>query len=79
LTKETKVTATELTKEEKIGVIQSHMKNVQYSKYNAQITLVEEGALETPNAENVAAANEVITKADLQLTALQAEIDALGE
>jgi len=72
------VTAIELTKEEKIGVIQSHMKNVQYSKYNAQITLVEEGALETPNAENVAAANEVITKADAQLAALQAEIDALG-
>lgn len=73
------MTAIELTKEEKIGVIQSHMKNVQYSKYNAQITLVEEQALETPNAENVTAANEVITKADLQLTALQAEIDALGE
>ena len=72
------MTAIELTKEEKIGVIQSHMKNVQYSKYNAQITLVEEGALETPNAENVAAANEVITKADAQLAALQAEIDALG-
>lgn len=72
------MTAVELTKEEKIGVIQSHMKNVQYAKYNAQITLVEEGALETPSAENVAAANEVITKADLQLTALQAEIDALG-
>ena len=73
------MTATELTKEEKIGVIQSHMKNVQYSKYNAQIALVEEGALETPNAENVTAANEVITKADAQLAALQAEIDALGE
>ena len=72
------MTAVELTKEEKIGVIQSHMKNVQYSKYNAQITLVEEGALETPNAENVTAANEVITKADAQLAALQAEIDALG-
>ena len=79
MTKETKVTAVELTKEEKIGVIQSHMKNVQYSKYNAQITLVEEGALATPNAENVTAANEVITKADAQLAALQAEIDALGE
>lgn len=73
------MTAIELTKEEKIGVIQSHMKNVQYTKYNAQITLVEEGALETPSEEKVTAANEVITKADLQLTALQAEIDALGE
>lgn len=72
------MTTVELTKEEKIGVIQSHMKNVQYSKYNAQITLIEENALETPNTENVAAANEVLVKADLQLAALQAEIDALG-
>lgn len=73
------MTLVELTNEEKIGVIQSHMKNIQYSKYNAQVTLVEEGALETPNADNIAAANEVVTKADAQLAALQAEIDALSE
>lgn len=68
----------ELTTEEKIAVINSHIKNVQYSKYNAQISLVAENALETPDASNVASANEVIANANLRLTALQAEIDALG-
>lgn len=68
----------ELTTEEKIAVINSHVKNVQYNKYNAQITLVAENALESPDAEKISSANEVITKADLQLAALQAEIDAFG-
>ena len=68
----------ELTTEEKIAVINSHMKNVQYTKYNAQISLVAENALETPDTEKVTSANEVIAKADLQLAALQAEIDALS-
>jgi len=72
------VSAVELTTEEKIAVINSHIKNVQYTKYNAQVSLVAENALETPAVENVAAANEVISKADLQLAALQAEIDAVS-
>ena len=73
------MSAVELTTEEKIAVINSHIKNVQYTKYNAQVSLVAENALETPDAEKVTSANEVITKADLQLAALQGEIDALGE
>jgi len=72
------VSTVELTTEEKIAVINSHVKNVQYTKYNALISLVAENALETPDAEKVSSANEVIAKADLQLAALQAEIDALG-
>jgi len=72
------VSTVELTTEEKIAVINSHVKNVQYTKYNALISLVAENALETPDAEKISSANEVIAKADLQLAALQAEIDALG-
>ena len=72
------MTAVELTAEEKIGVIQSHMKNVQYSKYNAQVTIIQEEALEEPNTENIAAAQEVVRKSDLQIAALQAEIDTLS-
>lgn len=71
--------AVELTTEEKIAVIKSHMKNVQYNKYNAQLTIVQEQALATPNAENISSANDSIAKADLQIAALQAEIDALSE
>ena len=70
--------AVELTTEEKIAVIESHMKNVQYNKFNAQITLVEEQALTNPNASNIEAANDKIAQADLQIAALQAEIDALN-
>jgi hypothetical protein len=70
--------AVELTTEEKIAVIESHMKNVQYNKFNAQITIVEEQALASPNASNISAANEKIAQADLQIAALQAEIDALN-
>ena len=72
------MSAIELTTEEKIAVINSHIKNVQYTKYNAQISLVAENALETPSADKVASANEVVTNADLQLVALQAEIDVLS-
>jgi len=67
-----------LTNEEKIGVIESHIKNVQYNKYNAEITLIEENALATPSATNVQRANESITSANAQIAALEAQIEALS-
>ena len=67
-----------LTNEEKIGVIQSHIKNVQYNKFNAQVTLIEENALETPNSANVQKANESIAIADAQIAALEAQIESLS-
>jgi len=67
-----------LTNEEKIGVIESHIKNVQYNKYNAEITLIEENALATPSATNVQRANDSIASANAQITALEAQIEALS-
>ena len=67
-----------LTNEEKIGVIESHIKNVQYNKYNAEITLIEENALGTPSATNIQRANESIASANAQITALEAQITALS-
>ena len=67
-----------LTNEEKIGVIESHIKNVQYNKYNAEITLIEENALATPSATNVQRANESITSANAQIAALEAQIESLS-
>ena len=68
-----------LTSQEKISVIESHIKNVQYSKYNAELTLIEENALETPNADAVQRANASIASANAQITALEAQIAALTE
>lgn len=67
-----------LTNEEKIGVIESHIKNVQYNKYNAEITLIEENALDTPSATNIQRANASIASANAQITALEAQITALS-
>jgi hypothetical protein len=68
-----------LTNEDKIGVIMSHMKNLQFNKYNAEITLVEENAIASPSADNIARANSTIENADLQIAALEAQIAALTE
>lgn len=68
-----------LTNEEKIGVIESHIKNVQYNKFNAELTIIEENVLEEPNAEAIQRANASIAAADTQITALEAQIAALTE
>jgi hypothetical protein len=68
-----------LTNEDKIGVIISHMKNLQFNKYNAEITLVEENALASPSADNISRANTTIANAELQIAALEAQIAALTE
>lgn len=68
-----------LTNEEKIGVIESHIKNVQYTKYNAELTLIEENALQSPNADAVQRANSAIANAESQIAALEAQIAALTE
>jgi hypothetical protein len=68
-----------LTNEDKIGVITSHIKNLQFNKYNAEITLVEENALANPSTDNITRANSTIASADLQIAALEAQITALTE
>jgi hypothetical protein len=66
-----------LTADEKIAVINSHIKNINYNKFNAEITLVEENALASPSADNISRANTTIANAELQITALEAQIAAL--
>ncbi len=68
-----------LTNEDKIGVITSHIKNLQFNKYNAEITIVEENAVASPSADNIARANSTIANAELQIAALEAQIAALTE
>jgi hypothetical protein len=68
-----------LTNEDKIGVITSHMKNLHFNKYNAEITIIEENALANPSASTIARANSTIADAELQIAALEAQITALAE
>ena len=67
----------DITKEEKLSLVASRMRNVKVDKFNAELTLIEQNALENPDESIVASANKIISNADAQITALQAQYDAI--
>jgi hypothetical protein len=69
--------AIELTSEEKIGIIEQHLKNVLYSEYNAQLSLIEANALSEPIQTNIDAINLQLKDIAAQKDILQKEINSL--
>ena len=67
-----------LTSEEKIGVIHSHIKNINYNKFNAELVIIEENAGSSPSAAKISEANATITEADAQIAALESQIESLS-
>lgn len=68
----------DLTAADKIAVIHSHIKNINYNKFNAELVLIEENAKSKPSATNISDANATVTEANAQITALEAQIEALS-
>lgn len=68
----------DLTAEDKIAVIHSHIKNINYNKFNAELVIVEENASSSPDAAKISDANASITEAEAQIAALEAQIEALS-
>jgi prefoldin subunit 5 len=68
----------ELSKEEKISIINQHIKTLKYNKYDYQISIKEEEAVATPSTSRVDSLNEKITEVDAKVAALSAEIAALN-
>ena len=67
----------ELTNEEKAAIVSQHIKNLEYSIYNLQISLVEENAVSSPDADKVSSLNSQISEDNTKKTALLAELDDL--
>ena len=67
----------ELSAEDKITIVEQHLKNVLYSEYNAQLSLIEAQALSTPNQSTIDSANAQLRDVIAQKAALQTEIDSL--
>lgn len=61
-----------LTNDEKIGIANQHLKNLQYNRYNLELSLIEENALATPTAS-------VVTEVTAQLAAIDVKIAAIEE
>lgn len=67
----------ELSNEEKTAIVNSHIKNLTYNKYNLEISIIEENAKATPNSTNLSSLNAQISEIDDQMAALQAELASL--
>ena len=68
----------ELSKEEKIQIINSHKRNLAYSKYNLEIDILQENAKLEPNAAGIANLNAQVTEINNQVAALDAELEIVS-
>jgi hypothetical protein len=66
-----------LSNEEKAGIINQHLKNLHYNKFNLEISVVEENAKITPETAALANFNTQIADFNSRITALEAELDKL--
>ena len=53
--------STILTNEEKAAIVNQHIKNLEYSIYNLDISVIEEEAVSTPDSNKISALNSDIT------------------
>ena len=68
----------ELSKEEKTQIINSHLRNLAYSKYSLEIDILQENAKTAPSETAVASLQSLITEVSSQLSALEAELAAVS-
>lgn len=68
----------ELNVEEKTSIINQHLKNLEYRKYNLDLSLMEENSLSTPNTIRVAEINADLDKVNAQKGVLLLELEALA-
>jgi hypothetical protein len=66
-----------LTNEEKINIVNQHIRSVQFASYNAELDLIEANAVSSPDAEVIAEINTRKAAIDAKLAALNAEKTSL--
>lgn len=67
----------ELTLDEKRGIVNGQIRNVLFRKYGAEVELISENAVATPNAQKVSDLNNEIEKCENQYNALTTELESL--
>lgn len=67
----------ELTNEEKLSIVNQHIKSVDYNIYGLQLDLMESQAIDTPDPVQVASVNGRIASANARRSALVIERDSL--
>lgn len=67
----------QLTNEEKISVITQHIRNLEFNKYNLNVSLIEENAMAIPNQATLDSIDLQLSECNSKITALNAEIASL--
>jgi hypothetical protein len=67
----------ELTNDEKISMIEQHIKSIEYSIYGSQLDLLEANAVVNKDTELISNINDRISVANQKKAALVAEKDSL--
>ena len=70
--------STDITKEDKLGLIASRIRGVKINQYNAQLNIIEQNATGTPEAGIITSSNKTIEETEAQIDALQAQYDAVN-
>ena len=65
---------TTLTKADKLQLINSHMRSLEYSKYGLELDLMQENAKTNKSQEEISRIQGIIDDTDGQLDALEAEL-----
>lgn len=68
-----------LSNEEKLSVINQHLKNVEFSKYNAELSLIEENSVSSPDEEVISTMTARIAELNSKILALETEKSQLTE
>jgi hypothetical protein len=68
----------ELTAAERTEIVHQHLKNIQYRKYNVELSLIEENALTTPNSSRIDELNADLALINTQEAALITELESLA-
>lgn len=63
-----------LTDQEKITIVSSKLKNLNYNKFSIEVDRLAENAKSSPDAESVSRFDALLTENALQISALSAEL-----
>ena len=68
----------DVTKEQKLSMVASRIRGVKIDKFNAELNIIEQNALQSPIPEIVESANKIIDNADDQIAALEAHYTSIN-
>ena len=64
----------ELTNEDKAGVINQHLKTLSYSKFNLELSKIEENSKTTPDSTVLSSLASQLSEVNVKITALLEEL-----